>query len=97
MLTRKWVAPATYVHTAGSSPEHDPQVATTAPDEGLESSTVVRGGLAFAYGLGRHARQAGKVGAAAPLSDVDTKGSSPEHDPQAAKRAGRCCADALSP
>jgi len=33
MLTRKWVAPATYVHTTGSSPEHDPQVATTAPDE----------------------------------------------------------------
>jgi hypothetical protein len=53
MLTRKWVAPATYVHTAGSSPEHDPQVATTAPDEGLESSTVVRGGLAFAYGVGQ--------------------------------------------
>jgi hypothetical protein len=33
------------------------------------------------------ARQAGEVGAAAPPTDVDTTGSSPEHDPQAATTA----------
>ena len=33
------------------------------------------------------ARQAGEVGAAAPPADVDTTGSSPEHDPQAATTA----------
>jgi RHS repeat-associated protein len=33
------------------------------------------------------ARQAGEVGAAAPPSDVDTTGSSPEHDPQASTTA----------
>jgi hypothetical protein len=33
------------------------------------------------------ARQAGEVGAAAPPTDVDTTGTSPEHDPQAATTA----------
>jgi len=33
------------------------------------------------------ARQAGEVGAAVPPTDVDTTGSSPEHDPQAATTA----------
>jgi RHS repeat-associated protein len=46
-------APPTDVDTTGSSPEHDPQAATTAPDEGFERSTIVRGGLGFAYGVGQ--------------------------------------------
>jgi guanyl-specific ribonuclease Sa len=40
------------VDTTGSSPEHDPQAVTTAPDE-LQSSAVIRGGLGFAYGVGQ--------------------------------------------
>jgi len=46
-------APAADVDTTGSSPEHDPQAMTTPPDEGLERSTIVRGGLGFAYGVGQ--------------------------------------------
>jgi RHS repeat-associated protein len=45
-------APAADVDTTGSSPEHDPQAVTTAPDE-LQSSAVIRGGLGFAYGVGQ--------------------------------------------
>jgi RHS repeat-associated protein len=46
-------APPTDVDTTGISPEIDPQAATTAPEEGLESSTVVRAGLGFSYGVGQ--------------------------------------------
>jgi len=46
-------APPTDVDTTGSSPEIDSQAATTAPEEGLESSTEVRGGLGYAYGVGQ--------------------------------------------
>src|SRR5262245_19347195 len=46
-------AAPTDVDTTGSSPEIDPQGATTAPEEGLESSTTVRGGLGYAYGVGQ--------------------------------------------
>jgi RHS repeat-associated protein len=46
-------APAADVDTTGSSSEHDPQAMTTAPDEGFEGSTIVRGGLGFSYGVGQ--------------------------------------------